>query len=319
MNYLFDIKSAKIQNTTVILISLLGQTCSGKSEMAVEIARWLGNCCIINCDSRQIYQKLNIGTGKIKGSWKDNNYFYKTIPHLLIDYVDPQEKNYSLANYINDFKNLQTNIESQFKYAILTGGTGLYAKAITDNYQISSVKPEYEKDWQDLRKELSKDSISTLQQKYLTLNLSPLNHSDFHNPRRLISKLLDFEGKSKGWYETIQNEFKFDKSLNFAIQVDQTELKQKILIRLKDRVTEGLTEEIESLNYLGTQRLLDLGLEYRISQLYLLGFLTEDEWINKMYLENCKYAKRQLTWLQKQDFTWISNTEETKRRITSAI
>ena len=206
------------------LLTLLGPTCSGKSQMAVEIAQKLGKknqkVVIVNCDSRQIYQKLNLGTAKIKGKWEnlewnqsknhfENNtkknfknsmsqtvekfplieistkkmaksslflqkileskkaYFWLGIPHFLIDFVPP-EANYNLVDFVQDWIFLVDFFEQNLvDLVILTGGTGLWAKAINENYDFGIIKSEFLDIWQKLKKSLEKESLDNLQQKYL--------------------------------------------------------------------------------------------------------------------------------------------------------
>ncbi|MGL4759200.1 MAG: hypothetical protein ACRCXZ_07710, partial [Patescibacteria group bacterium] len=132
------------------LIALGGQTSSGKSEMAIELAQKLKDCWIISCDSRQVYKYLNLGTGKIAGSWEMvlhngqliHTYLYQDIPHFFIDNVDPS-KQYSLAHFLADFRDFCKN-HTLPKYLILCGGTGLYIKAILERYRINEIKAECE-------------------------------------------------------------------------------------------------------------------------------------------------------------------------------
>lgn len=300
--------------STVILIVLLGQTCSGKSELAVELAHLIGNSWIVNCDSRQIYKQLNIGTGKVDGVWVDNRFAYKEIPHFLIDYADPAQE-YTLVDYIQDLIDLCNQPAPRLPdYLILTGGTGLYAKAIYDQYDLGLVKTEHQSDFEHAKQTLRQTSLRDLQAEYLELitqNSSPyqLNSSDFGNPRRLQSWILKYQAKKYAWFHTLDYP-QFDRTYIFAIQTDQDVLKNKIQQRISLRVEQGLYDEVTSLQYLGQNRLNQLGLEYRLTTQFIHGEIDELTWKQLLYQENWQYAKRQLTWLKKEPVTWINSTTD---------
>jgi tRNA dimethylallyltransferase len=300
----------------MILIILLGQTCSGKSQLAVDLAKYLGSAWIVNCDSRQVYQQLNLGTAKVKGRWQylpklGNTFVYQDIPHFLIDYVDPKEK-YSLNQFLVDwcqlFKKQSPNLP---KFVILTGGTGLFAKAISEQYQLAQIDPKYDSEYNNLKLHLTQQSLPNLHNLAKQIpGFTQLNSSDQLNPRRLVNLLLRYYAATNGWFSQKKLDYpKFSQIWQFAIQVDQTVLKARIFNRLKERLNEGLISEILNLN-LDDQRLWDLGLEYRIGNLYVKGWLNETELLQKLYQENWQYARRQLTWLKKQTLIWIKNLSE---------
>ncbi len=303
------------------LIVLLGQTCSGKSQMAVDLAKKLGSSWIVNCDSRQVYKYLNIGTAKVEGSWQNFQnlgkvFLYQGIPHFLIDFVDPKQT-YSLHKFLQDWCKLFNSLEQNLpEFVILTGGTGLFARAVVKQYQLDEINPEYETIFQKQKQLLESQSLSKLQEivsSYSTIK--NINHSDFFNRRRLINYVLRNFAKQKGLLNHKKLKYpNFDRTLQFAISVDQQTLKERIWLRLNQRIANGLLNEVVNLP-LSQERLWSLGLEYRISSLYLRGWLTETEWKQKLFQENCKYAKRQMTWLKKQPVVWIHNLENLYSRI----
>jgi len=238
------------------LLTLLGPTCSGKSQMTVEIAKVFNKekVVIVNCDSRQIYQELNIGTAKVDGKWqnlekwnlgkikkekvgkgneKGNNldnltknsqkefnlnkkktqkenqnserfgnlwenepkevdfldcsdflklilesekaFFWQEVPHFLIDFVPP-EANYNLVDFVQDWIFLINFLEkNSVDLVILTGGTGLWARAINQKYDFGIIKPEFLENWQKLKSDLEKESLDMLQKKYLEILLDIWN------------------------------------------------------------------------------------------------------------------------------------------------
>lgn len=301
------------------LLILLGQTCSGKSETAVKIAHLLGkkNCWIVNCDSRQIYKDLNIGTAKVQGKWEiiDNKktFIYKEIPHFLIDFVNPfagENLDYSLVKFIQDFNQLflkKPNFETEKlpKFVILTGGTGLFAKAIFEEYKLGLVKIEFENKYQNFKQSLSELSLVKLQKIFLEKCIEQkLNSSDFANPRRLISKILRNHAEKQNWQKPIFYP-KFTSKTKVALKINQIDLQKKIQERVVERLDLGLLKEVLEIQTLGQKKIMHLGLEYRLTQIYLNGALTRREWEKSLFKENLKYAKRQLTWLKKENPNWL--------------
>lgn len=293
------------------IITLLGQTSSGKTQLSLEWYHQIINsgekCVIINCDSRQIYKGLDIGTGKISGAWREYNghptFMAEKAPHYLIDHVEPARR-YSMADYLKDWCNLFSNELRNFDgTVILVGGTGLWAKAINDELQPGIIKSEFVTEYESIKSNIQNLSKEKLQSQ---LNKSDFNRSDWNNPRRLINAILRKKIIDNNWEEPLDYP-QFDSKTLAAITIDQPELEDKIAQRLQTRFESGLLPEIEKNLHLG-DRLLELGLEYRLGYLFLLGQLTKEEFQQKLIRENIQYAKRQLTWLKKQPVTWISPT-----------
>ena len=290
------------------LIVILGPTSSGKSDTAIELAATLGDCAIVNCDSRQIYKKLNLGTGKIKGKWElvgnQKIFTYQNQPHYLIDYVDPSVT-YSLTQYLIDFNQLIHKLP-QYNI-ILVGGTGLYADAIINTYQIPLLSPAQEIEFIKAKKELDKFSLNQLQNIFQEEAENKINESDYNNPRRLINQIL----KSRPQFRTDQ--FipipDFQSKHIFAIDIDKEALHQNIKTRLDQRFQEGLIQEVKGLR-LSSQRLQALGLEYRLVDDFLQDRINEKDLLPKMLTKNTQYAKRQITWLRKRNPIWVKSAED---------
>jgi tRNA dimethylallyltransferase len=291
------------------LITITGPTSSGKSALAIQLAKQLKTAWIFNADSRQIYQHLNLGTGKEQGEWSKVNdmpaYIIEGVPNSLIDYVDPHIQ-YSLIDYLTDFKHFATTIQPQ--YLIVIGGTGLYIDTIKNKKSLSITKPQFQKQAAQYQQFLRLQTIQELQSQAIKEKLS-LNESDFHNPRRLVNRLFDKHAQDQGWLQ----EFimpKFESAHYFMLLPDSTTLEKNITHRLNQRYQLGLINEVISLQYLGTKRLLALGLEYRLVQLYLLGQINEDQLLPLLLRHNIRYAKKQKTWLTKHPSTLVSTTKE---------
>jgi tRNA dimethylallyltransferase len=300
------------------LITILGQTSSGKSDLAIELSKYLITIgkknCIVGCDSRQVYKGLNIGTGKVEGQWicdfkSENKIFeHQGIPHFMIDFVDP-ELDYNLQDYISDFYELMLEIKDEFDFVILVGGTGLYAKAITEKLNLGIVKSKFLDNYKNYKQNLQSKPISELQDSANKLSVN-LNNSDYSNKVRLVSNLLKTQSKNNNWLEDSKY-YTFVNQYLFAIQVNQSELKSKIESRLKNRFNQGLIAEIEKFRYLGEDKFLSLGLEYRLGWLFTNDKLSQAQLQDRLLTENIQYAKRQLTWLKKQkNLIWIRNLEE---------
>jgi tRNA dimethylallyltransferase len=300
------------------LITILGQTSSGKSELAVELAMYListgQRTCIVGCDSRQIYKGLDIGTGKILGLWLFDPdsptpvFEYRQIKHFLIDFVDPTV-DYNLPKYVADFYKLANSIKDQFDIMILVGGTGLYAKAILEKIDLGNLQTQYTQQYEKHKKELQQTDLVTLQRQ-ITQSKIHLNNSDFNNKVRLVSNLLRVKSLDQGWLERSKY-FQFTKQRLFAIAVDQSELKAKIRIRLENRFNQGLVDEVKQFAYLGQAKLMSLGLEYRLGWLFLQGELSQPQLEANLLTQNLQYAKRQLTWLNKQkNLIWVRSLQD---------
>jgi tRNA dimethylallyltransferase len=315
------------------LVAITGPTCSGKSEMAIQVSKVLGNSIIVNCDSRQVYRGLNIGTAKVEGEWRYQDglkaFYYEDIPHFLIDYVNPQE-DYSLARFLVDWCLLFKNEEvSKFENVILVGGTGLYLKAILEEMQVLTLEGESKKNFEKRKNDLNDLNLVELKSILFKFNSkyeTSLNNSDLNNPRRLVNYILKEEFKEfkndPGSSKILENEKKvldfpnFKNKKTFYINVPKNELDLRIEKRVLERFEKGLLEETKFfLSKLGIQKMQSLGLEYRLCSLFLLGQLNYDEMKKALIRENIKYAKRQVTWFKKQNYVQVENYEEVFNQI----
>jgi tRNA A37 N6-isopentenylltransferase MiaA len=323
----------------VKLIIITGQTSSGKTEKAIQVAKEYQEqnkiVWIVNCDSRQIYQDLNLTSGKIQGQWQATGwqyqqpilgeeikfsqveiaYFYENIPHFLIDYVELYN-NFNLANYLFDFCNLiakAKKLESKYRpdYIILCGGTCLWIKAIVERYELPILKKEFQDSFNTFKSRLETQSLERLQSqlkpyqinnhliyKYEDAKKIIWNNSEWHNPIRLINKILTFEGQQNNWFhkQLIYPDFettKFD-----IIKVDQTILEERIKHRVIERFRYGMLDELELL-YLkfGSEKLNKLGLVFKEFIKYKKKLFNFDELIDQTIKVETNYSKKQLTWL----------------------
>ena len=278
------------------MITILGPTASGKTSLAVAVAQALpptpqGTCGgeIISADSRQVYRRMDIGTGKDLGE-------YQGVPYHLIDICEPGTK-YNLFQYQQDFFNAYTEILHRGAQPILCGGTGLYIEAVLRGYQLSPVPQNPE-----LRSRLEGKTL-----KELTLMLSALkaqNGSTMHNttdvdsPQRAI-RAIEIETYNME-HPTPLRELPPVDSLTFGVDIGRDERRAKITNRLKARLDEGMADEVRALlaEGIAPDDLLYYGLEYKYVTEYVLGRTTFDEMFRSLEIAIHQFAKRQMTWFR---------------------
>ena len=275
------------------IIIITGPTACGKTSIAVKIANDL-NGEIISADSRQVYRGMDIGTGKDLKEYKLDD---KVIPYHLIDILDPME-NYSVHSFQNDFNNAFNKITKKNKIPIVCGGTGLYIESILLDYDLSKKPPPNEK----LRKELSNHTKEEL------LNiLSEISSKNEMNNMLLITKKQITRN-----IEILKNTENFsgftlnplnDSALIIGLKIDRDLLRDKIKIRLKSRINDGMIKEVENLisNGMPIDRLEYFGLEYRFIGQYLKGNITQNEMFDMLKTSIRKFAKRQRTWFRRME------------------
>ena len=288
------------------LIFILGPTACGKTRFAVRLAK-LFNGEIISADSRQVYQGMDIGTGK---DLKE----YKNIPYHLIDVISPK-KQFSLAQYQKLAYQAIDGVLRRKKTPFLVGGTGLYLQSIIDGYQLTNVKPD-----EKLRQQLYKKGLKQLQALIKKYKIK-LNQSDFNNKRRLIraieikkdNQLLTINYLKKPKYECLIIGIKYPK------EIINKRIDQRLIYRLEK---EKMIDEVKKLHQQGVswKRLEDFGLEYKWIALYLQKKINYNEMVEKLKIAIHQFAKRQITWFKRmKNIIWIKNLKETKKIIRNFL
>lgn len=268
------------------LIVILGPTASGKSELAVKLARKF-NGEVISADSRQVYKGMDIGTGKI------TKKEMMGITHHLLDIASPKRR-FTVAQYQKLALKSIEKIFKKGKIPILCGGTGFYIQAVIDGIKIPKVPP----DWK-LRKELEKKSPKELFQILKKLDPERARTIEKKNPRRLIraieiakkiGKVPPFEKKPLPY-----------PVLMIGIKKEKKELSSLIRKRLLKRLKRGMIAEVKRLKNSGLswKRLEEFGLEYRWITRYLQKKVSWQEMIEKLQKDIEKFAKRQMTWFKR--------------------
>ncbi|EJW91644.1 tRNA delta(2)-isopentenylpyrophosphate transferase [gut metagenome] len=281
------------------IITILGPTASGKTPFAAALAYEL-NSEIISADSRQIYRQMNIGTGKDLADYTVNG---RTIPYHLIDIADPGYK-YNVFEYQRDFLAAYEDIRQRGILPILCGGTGMYLESVLKGYKLMPVPENPE-----LRASLANCSLEELTRQlnqYKTLH----NSTDVDTVKRAI-RAIEIEE----YYVTHpmpEREFPSLKSLIIGMDIDRELRRKKITRRLKQRLDEGMVDEVRKLIKQGIHPddLIYYGLEYKYLTLYVIGKLTFDEMFRKLEIAIHQFAKRQMTWfrgMERRGFTihWV--------------
>ena len=271
-------------------ITILGHTAGGKTSVATHLAYKI-NAEIISADSRQIYRDMDIGTGKDLSDYTVNN---KKIPYHLIDIKDAGYK-YNVFEYQTDFLKVYDDLKKRNITPILCGGTGMYIEAVLKGYKLIKV-PINDK----LRAELEQYNLSELVKilsKYKKLH----NISDADTKKRAIQAI-----EIADYYKNNNNiNFEFPKinSLIIAINFDRISRRKRITERLKQRLDQGMINEVEILlkKGLSYDDLIYYGLEYKFITEYLIGKLTYDEMFSRLKTAIHQFAKRQMTWFRRME------------------
>ncbi len=274
-------------NSIYDLLVVTGPTASGKTALAAAIAYRIGGE-IISADSRQVYRKMNLGTGK---DYCDYTVKGTPIPFHLIDIADPGYK-YNVFEYQRDFKKIYSDLKKRRVFPVVCGGSGMYTDSIISGYKMFEVPPD-----SGLRIELEKKSMHELREILQTFkNLH--NTTDLDSKKRMI-RAIEIEHSSKGKTNNISM-FPKVKALLIGIIFDRDTRRKRISDRLRQRLDSGMVDEVKNLINSGitTETLLYYGLEYKFITLYLSGKLSFAEMVRDLEIAIHQFAKRQMTWFR---------------------
>ena len=315
------------------MITILGPTASGKTPLAAALAAALPQVDgrigaeIISADSRQVYRRMDIGTGKDLDDYTVQGAGFKvqgshqlahepltmnseplTIRYHLIDICEPGTK-YNLFQYQQDFFDAYEAIQGRGAVPILCGGTGLYIEAVLKGYHLSPVPQNPE-----LRARLEGRSLDELTEMLVTLKAQ--NGSNMHNKTDVDScqraiRAIEIETYNLE-HPVPRRELPPVPSLIIGVDIDRDERRAKITRRLKARLDEGMIDEVRGLLAEGipADDLIYYGLEYKFVTEYITGCLTYDEMFQRLEIAIHQFAKRQMTWfrgMERRGFTihWI--------------
>ena len=269
------------------LITVLGPTASGKTRFAVQLADRLG-AEIISGDSRQVYRRMDLGTGKDLDDYRIGG---RIVPYHLIDIVEPGTK-YNVFEYQRDFLEAYNDIHRRGRKAVLCGGTGLYIESVLRAYRLSPVPQNPE-----LRERLADKSLEELTALLATYK-SLHNTTDVDTAQRAI-RAIEIE---EYYRQTPLDRRPFPKieSLTLGVDVSREVRRERISQRLRKRLDEGMCGEVERLLAEGIkpEDLIYYGLEYKYVTLYVTGQITFDEMAQQLEIAIHQFAKRQMTWFR---------------------
>ena len=277
------------------LITILGPTASGKTPLAAALAKEVDGE-IISADSRQVYRRMDIGTGKDLADYHVVGHSVADIAYHLIDICEPGTK-YNLFQYQQDFYDAYQDIRARGKQPILCGGTGLYIEAVLKGYKLSPVPQN-----QALRDSLEGKSLDELTK--LLIELKEKNGSNMHNKTDVDScqraiRAIEIETYNME-HPTPCRELPPVDSLIIGVNIDREERRKKITRRLKARLDEGMIDEVKGLltEGIAPDDLIYYGLEYKFVTEYLIGKLSYEEMFQRLEIAIHQFAKRQMTWFR---------------------
>ena len=274
------------------MITILGPTASGKTSIAAALAGRIGGE-IISADSRQVYRRMDIGTGKDLADYEVGG---KHIPYHLIDIAEPGYK-YNLFEYQRDFHTAYDDITSRGRTPVLCGGTGLYIEAVLNGYALSPVPQN-----QELRDSLFAKSLDELTAMLKALKeqtgSNMHNRSDVDTVQRAI-RAIEIETYNLQ-HPTPEREMPGISSLVIGVDVDRETRRRRISDRLEARLHEGMIDEVKGLLAEGVsaESLMYYGLEYKFVTEYVTGKTTYSDMLSRLEIAIHQFAKRQMTWFR---------------------
>ena len=305
------------------MITILGPTASGKTPLAAALALQVGGE-IISADSRQVYRRMDIGTGKDLADYTviADNHHPTPITYHLIDICEPGTK-YNLFQYQQDFFDAYQDIQSRGAVPILCGGTGLYIEAVLKGYKLSPVPQNPE-----LRQQLEGKTLDELTQMLTVLKAK--SGSNMHNKTDVDScqrAIRAIEIETYNLENPVpRRELPPVDSLIIGVNIDREARREKITRRLKARLEEGMIDEVKRLLDEGipADDLIYYGLEYKFVTEYIIGKTTYDEMFTLLEIAIHQFAKRQMTWfrgMERRGFTihWIDALQPMETKVNEIL
>ena len=272
------------------LITILGPTAGGKTAVAANLAYRIGGE-IISGDSRQVYRKMDLGTGKDIDDYTVNG---KAIPYHLIDIFEPGYK-FNVYEFQSHFVNAFNDVQSRKAMPILCGGSGLYIEAAIRGYRLVEV-PENS----TLRAELATKSHAELEQMLASMKKLH-NHTDTDTRKRLV-RAIEIEHH---YANTPAKDFEYPdlKNIIFGVKFPRLQQRERITQRLRQRLTEGMIDEVKGIldNGVSPESLIYYGLEYKWITMHVLGKISYNEMFNGLNTAIHQFAKRQMTWFRRME------------------
>jgi tRNA dimethylallyltransferase len=282
------------------LLVITGPTASGKTALAASVADRIGGE-IISADSRQVYRRMDLGTGK---DLCDYIIEGRTIPCYLIDIADPGDK-YNVFEYQRDFLKVYNELTERDVFPVMCGGSGMYIDSVITGYRMQEVPPD-----SGFRSQLEKKSMEELTE-ILSTYRKLHNITDIDTKKRII-RAIEIEHFSR-LSKKYRTQFPDLKSLVIGVMIDREKRRKRITERLKQRLDDGMVDEVRGLLESGIRKetLIYYGLEYKFITLYLNGRMKYDEMLESLEIAIHRFAKRQMTWFRGMErkgivINWIS-------------
>ncbi len=287
------------------MLAVVGPTACGKTSLAVDFALSIDGAEIISADSRQVYRGMDIGTGKDLAEYTRGDV---TVPSHLLDIVDAGEK-YNLFEFQHDFLKTYEDIKARGAYPVMCGGSGLYVESVLRGYRLLPV-PENPALRASLE-EKSLEELTTILAGYKSLH----NNTDTDSKKRAIRAIEIEEYYLNCPVE--ERSFPQINALVVGVSVDREVRRERISRRLRERLKEGMVDEVRALldGGLDPEQLIYYGLEYKYLTLYLTGAMGYDDMVRGLEIAIHQFAKRQMTWfrgMEKRgvDIKWVDASLE---------
>ena len=300
-------------NANLPLITILGPTATGKTAIATQLAAAI-DAEIISADSRQVYRRMDIGTGKDLSDYQING---KQIPYHLIDIVEPGTK-YNLFEYQKDFLKVYTDVCNRQKRAILCGGSGLYIESVLDGYKMTSVPVN-----EELRAELKDYTEAQLEQRLKSVKKLH-NNADFDTRQRTI-RAIEIAEYQKNNAQLIPD-FPRIPYIIIGVRMEREAVCESIYNRLKQRLRDGMIDEVQALlnEGIAPDDIMYYGLEYKFVTQYLQGEFSYNYMVEHLNIAIRQFAKRQMTWFRRMErngfkINWIDATLPLDEKVRMAM
>jgi len=281
------------------LIVVVGPTSSGKTELAIQLAK-LVEGEIVSADSRQVYKGMDLGTGKVTKKEMQG------IPHHLLDVVSPK-RTFTVQQYQKLAKKVITDILKRGKIPLLVGGSPQYIYSVVDNWELPQVKPD-----RKLREKLERQSVEQLFAKLQKLDPERAATIESKNKRRLIRALEIIAQTGKPVPRLKKSPLPYLVVI-LGIKRSPEEVKKRIKKRFEKRLKQGMIQEVKNLRKQGLswQRLESFGLEYRYIAQHLQGKLSKEEMKQQTLKAHEDFTRRQMNWFKKdRRIKWIAGLKD---------
>ena len=295
------------------LVTILGPTACGKTSLAVALAHRL-QTAVISADSRQVYRSMDLGTGKDL-----DEYVYQgcEVPYRLIDIVDAGYK-YNVFEFQRDFLKAYEELRGQGQLPVMCGGTGMYLESVLRGYHLVEV-PE-NKELRESLADKSLEELTTILSSYKQLH----NTTDVDTCKRAI-RAIEIEEYYRVNDVNVRD-FPEIKSLNIGLDVSRELRRERITLRLHERLAEGMVDEVRGILDAGVapEDLIYYGLEYKYLTLYVIGELTYNEMVSQLEIAIHQFAKRQMTYFRGMErrgvpIHWIDATLSTEEKVEAIM